>query len=241
MKRYFVVLLLMFMVCSTNAFAVFGFTEDINHAYDAIYQAFVKNEMVVQTKIMLQNYNQSKQYYEDVKSMSEHKGGIGGYYAEQIKNDIDRANANTYSRLQNYMNSDPDDTAYVRKWVTGANTYLTNKTDYSKEIDAIGKKRDEDLKKLTEKSKKTKMTDEDQNIYNKERDLLLLRYLSGIDKGIKSLLEERTEQKQQDAARQLEWLRNEENSAKNIKANNAQLYNQRPKKDVYQILKEVPK
>lgn len=242
MKRVCWVVCLLLSFTSDSSYAdIFGFTDTINAAYNRAYQAFMKIHIVEQIRIAKQNYDQSKKYYDDVKRMSEHKGGIGGYYKEKIKRDIDNANQDIYWRFESYMDSDPDDTAYIKKWVKKVDTYITNKTDYSKEIYDIGKKKDDDLKEMSNLAAKDKLTATELNIYNKKKDLLLLRYLSGIDKGIQWLIKEQADKEARDWESQRKNYIADQKTLKSLADAYKEAQKKGSKKDAYQILKEEPK
>ena len=78
-------------------------TGNITAAYDKAYQQAMLLQVVQQTQMMFQNYNESKMYYDRMKAISDHKGGIVGYVKDDISNNIKELNSSKEKRLICYF------------------------------------------------------------------------------------------------------------------------------------------
>ena len=240
----FIVMYVCLSFCVTNSFAFLGLVSNgvmgtVNAAYRKAYDAFMKAEMVKQTMIMMQNYRESKKYYAEIKRMRENKGGIGGYIYNDLKANFANSNKDIYWQFQYEVNRDPEDTAYVKKWMKKMDKFVKNKLDYSEEIYKIGVKRDKKITKLAEKST-VNLDEKKYDTIQLEAQILQLEFLSDINKNIQQLLRYRSEQQ----VREWELIRAQkiaaEKEAKTIK----EMYEnqqQQIKKDPYQIIQEMPK
>lgn len=246
MRKIFVGLLFLVFISQSSYAFIGGITNTIKAGYDKAYQTFMKIKVVEQIRVARQNYLQAKRYHEDIKRKSHHKGGIVGYYVDEVKRDIDRANKDIYWRFQYDMNSDPDETAYIRKWAEAGDKYIETKTDYSKEIHAIGKKRDKRLKKIADDLKKKNPSKKDINILNNEMRLMELELLADIARNSRKQLKEDTDQ----ARVEWEMIKREEIKKRKVTEKQKkemvdwirqQKQQRRRKKDPYKILREIPK
>ncbi|HAX61065.1 MAG TPA: hypothetical protein DCX95_00675 [Elusimicrobia bacterium] len=216
-----------------------GITNTLKSAQDKVYQEFMMLKTVEQIKIMYQNYNQSKKYYDEVTEMSKHKGGIAGYYRDDMKNRIDTMNKNTYWRFQSDMNADPDSTAYVRNIMDNTDKYIAAKTDFSKDIYELTKKRDARLKQLADDAAKKKMSQEELNEFNKRKDLLLIEYLASLDKIMQQLLKDTVEKESRDWNKNKEQLTKEDVDARQKRERQKQ--HDRWKRDQQRAMDEAEK
>ena len=99
MKKYvFIGLFLLIFADTSFAFidtVISGTLSSINAAYEKAYKEFMKVEVIKQTTNMVKNYNESKNFYARMDNISKHKGGVGGYVRDELKNGIDNANKRT--------------------------------------------------------------------------------------------------------------------------------------------------
>ena len=243
MRKYiFLVFFLCFLV--TNSFALgidtalSAISGDINAAYQKAHDEFVEVEMVKQTLQMIQNYNASVDFYNKVQAIQEHKGGVGGYVHDSLKNSIDTANKKTYWELQQDMQ--PNNDTGVTKFLNNTDKEIYNSLDYSKEIHDIGVKRDADIKSVSDEAASN---DLDQKKYDKlvlRIDVLTLDVLSDMNKSIQQLLISDTRRQKRERDNELS---NKADQDRYVDALN-NMYDQEKnqnKKNPYTILKEVPK
>ncbi len=246
--RKFLILSILIISCITHySHAFFGIdsaigaiTNTANTAYERVHQKIVEMNWVVQLKTIKQNYEQSKKYYDETRRLREHRGGIPGYFSERVKRDLSQINKEEYWKMQNWLESDPEKTAYIRKWAKETDEIIKIKLDFSDQIHKIGKKRDTELGKVADMASKKKLSQEELNEYNKRKGILQLEYLASIDKGIQQLLRDRVEE----IAKEWELIRAQKIAAEKERERIEEIYKERQepreRKDPLIILEEVP-
>jgi hypothetical protein len=170
--------------------ALGGVTKSITAAYDKAYQEFMKLQAIEQTRTLVQNYNESKRFYDRMKEISDYKGGIGAYVSDNIKSSIDKNNADKYWQMEyDFMRADPEDTAYVKKWISDVDKKVDNKFDYSKEIHAINLKRDKSIKDdIIAKAKDKSLKQEDRDRIAFQAAITQLEVTNEMNKNLQQLL-----------------------------------------------------
>jgi len=233
-------------VCYVPAFAfidtiVGGAAKTITATYDKAYQEFMKLQAIQQTRTLVQNYNESKQFYDWMKEISDYKGGVGAYIVDNMKSAIDKNNNNLYWQLNyDFMRTDPDDTAYVRKWVADTDKKIENKVDYSKEIHDINLKRDSNIKSnILAKAGNPDLKPEERDRIAFQASLTQLEIMNEMNKNMQQLL---ILENQRSAA---EWAQERKASIEIEKMKD--VFNKMSKRpanrtqDPYKILEELPK
>jgi len=194
MKRILLTVGLFFLLTApSHAFldtALGGAAKSITAAYDKAYQEFMKAQAIQQTRTLIQNYNESKRFYDRMKEISDYKGGIGAYVTDNIKSSIDKNNADKYWQLEyDFMRADPEDTAYVKKWISDVDKKVDNKFDYSKEIHAINLKRDKSIKDdIIGKAKDKNLKQEDRDKIAFQASITQLEVTNEMNKNLQQLL-----------------------------------------------------
>lgn len=218
-----------------------GAAKSITATYDKAYQEFMKLQAIQQTKTLLQNYNESKRFYDRMKEISDYKGGVGAYIADNMKSAIDKNNNNLYWQMNyDFMRTDPDDTAYVRKWVADTDKKIENKVDYSKEIHDINLKRDATIKdKILAKAGNTELKPEERDKIAFQASLTQLEIMNEMNKNMQQLL---ILENQRSAS---EWAQERKASIEIEKMkdvfNKMSKGAKAPARDPYKILEDLPK
>ena len=169
MKKLVIFLVLIFgFTASSHAFWG-AITSTVGAAYDRAYKEFMKVEAVKQSTTLLQNYRQSKVYYDRMKEMNNAKGGIGAHLKRGVGDRIDRQNQDLYWQMDYDFNyADPKNTAYVKNWMKKIDRKVESKLDYSKQIRELNLKRDKQIKtEILDKAGK--------NLKQEERDVVQLK------------------------------------------------------------------
>jgi len=176
----------------------------ITATYDRAYQEFMKLQVIEQTRTLVQNYNESKQFYDRMKEISDYKGGVGAYIADNMKSAIDKNNNNLYWQINyDFMRTDPDDTAYVRKWVADTDKKIENKVDYSKEIHDINLKRDTDIKSnILAKAGNPNLKTEERDKIAFQASLTQLEIMNEMNKNMQQMLILENQRSAEDWARE---------------------------------------
>ena len=245
MKRIICLVFIIIFGFSATTYAfldsiVGGVSKTINAAYDRAYKEFMKAQMVKQTMTLMQNYRQSKIYYDRMKEINNAKGGIGGYLKKGITNRIDRQNEDLFWKLDyDFHYSNPEDTAYVKKWMQKMDEKIKAKLDYSKEIRELNLKRDKQIKQEILSKASENLKKEDREKVQLKVAVTQLEILNEMNKNIQQLMRMRAEQ----AAR--EWAEVRKMSIEQEKMKRAiERMKRKPRKkqtDPYKVLGDIPK
>lgn len=245
-KKLFLLLITVFFV-TQDSYAFLGIdaalgaiSRTTKAAYDQVHQKIIQANWIIQLKTIKQNYEQSKRYYDEMRRLREHRGGIPGYFNERVNSDLSQINQEEYWKMQNWLGSDPEETAYVRKWAEKTDEIIKRKLDFSDKLHEIGKKRDNELEKVADMASKKKLSQEELNEYNKRTDILQLEYLASIDKGIQKLLRGNAEE----IAKEWEWIKKQKIAAEKERERIEAIYKERQqsreRKDPIMVLEEIP-
>ena len=138
---------------SLNCFAfidaiINGITRGAKDTADAAYQGFMQIKIVEQIKVLKQNYDESKRFYDDMDKINKSPGGIPGYMSDKIaKRTEDIGNDMWYRVDKDFINTYGND-SYVRKWIASTEQTIETSLNFSQYIFDKSKKRDEDITKV---------------------------------------------------------------------------------------------
>jgi hypothetical protein len=230
------------MVFSVKSYAFFGaITSTIGAAYDRAYKEFMKVEMIKQSTTLLQNYRQSKVYYDRMKEINDSKGGIGGHLKRGVGDRIDRQNDDLYWQLDydfNYAN--PSDTAYVKNWMKKIDKKVESKLDYSKQIRELNLKRDKQIKtEILDKAGKN-LKQEERDVVRLKIDVTQLEIMNEMNKNIQQLLLAET-QKKADEWKERRKISIEQEKMKAVLKRIGQKKLKNKNTDPYKVLGDTPR
>jgi hypothetical protein len=127
--------------------------------------------------------------------MSRHRGGLIGYMRDRLADDIDEISADEYSRMKDYLQTSPDDTAYVKNWMNKADKKVYEAIDVSQKINDWGKDRDKEIDDLKKKANNPAGIDsKDYDTLVLSAELKQLELLSATNKLLLRMLKEQQEQ-----------------------------------------------
>lgn len=236
------ILVLFVLFHAVPAYALFTEAYNtLNKAGDRVHQKFVEAKWVENIRKLNQNLQESKAYYDYMKSVSSHRGGISGYVKDRVTKDLERVNNKLYWDIESHMKSDPEETAYVRKWMTDLDKKISTKLGFSKEIHDNGANRDEDLKGITKQATKQNPTVEEVNQMNRRAMVMQLELLSDINKQLTQLY---LAQMESERAQALNMRRSdiaEQRSKEYFSKMMTEAGKKTPKKDPLRVLGEVPR
>lgn len=220
-----------------------AFDRNIQAGLDKVHKAFIENKWVENVRIMNQNYNESKRFYDTMMELSKHKGGLAGYYQERAQDRFERAGKDAYGRFESHMRSDPADTAYVKNWMTDMDKKVIAATDFSKEIYALGKESDKSAEEAEKAASKKQLTNEEYESVSLKAAMEQLRQLRLMNKILLQMLERQREQDAKAWAAEKQRQINEEKALTRTTDAWENLKKQKigPKKDPETVLKELPR
>ena len=239
MKKY--VWLLVFLIGMTaNSYAfVDTFISTIYNnakaAEETAFREWQKLEMVRQTKLLYDNYRDSVKFYNRMKVITDHKGGVGGYFSDEMKNRYDTLKDDTYYDFKGWLESDPDDPSAVRKFIDSTDKSIEKKLDYTEKIRDWGNKRDRQVITLADESK-GKHTPEQNDSMLLKIGLLQLEILSSIDRNMRMSYSETV------ITAANSWKQEKKQLQKYIALQKelARRQNAKERKDVYDVLRQLP-
>lgn len=187
-KKYFLIVIIMVShTAFSYAVIIDAFKNTIDAAEEHAHRIFVQAKWIENIRILNQNFQQSKAYYDYMRSISSHKGGITGYVKDRVTQDLERANNKIYWEITNSAKLSPKDKAYEKKWMYEQEKKINAKLDYSKEVHDIGVRRDGDVKAVAAQAAKPNPTAEEVNRLNRTAMVLQLEMLSDINKQLSQL------------------------------------------------------
>jgi len=246
MRGIILILLLFLVTMPAYSFVdslINGISNSINASAEEAHRRFVELKWVENIRILNQNYTASKDFYERMEKITQHRGGVGGYIEERLGRNLERIGDESVWKLKAHMESDPDDTAYVRKWIAETDKSIEKRFDYSKQIRELGKKKTEETNKLKEEVAKPSLSSQEYDSAMLKAAMLQIEMLTLVNKNLELLLElERS--RDEDA-----WSAAKERQAKDDKAakTHAAAYDYLkkqkvgPKKNPWEVFREVPK
>lgn len=164
-------------------------TGNITAVYDKAYQEFMKVQVIEQTRTMLANYNESKDFYARMKEISDHKGGIVGYVKDDIKNNIDEQNKEVYWKVnRDFVNADGDD-SFIGTAIKNTDKRVKSNLDYSEEIHNLNLKRDKNIKtEILEKAADPNLKTADRELLNMKINLTQMEIMNEMNKTMQQVL-----------------------------------------------------
>ncbi|MFH1414915.1 MAG: hypothetical protein ABIH89_02370 [Elusimicrobiota bacterium] len=251
MKRIFLTGSMIVFSCSYS-FAFLGAIQDTAHNAKVVaYQAFMKAKIVKQIQILTKNYKDSRDFYDYMKRISGHSGGIPGYMKDEITESMRRSDEDIYWQFRNDIQTAPDDKRYIYNYIKGADKAasdrireagksIENKIHYLETVHKRGKKRDEDIEDFSDKASKDKLDENKRKELDIIHKALSLETLSSIDRNIRQLLKMNVEQEQERYQSREDEIVERMKFYESIDNMISQYRTQKPKKDAYKVLKETP-
>jgi hypothetical protein len=122
------------------------------------HHAFMEQKIVLQTKMIIQNYEEGKKHYDAMQKIREHKGGVVGYYKEKTVDRFKDTHTEFLGMVEKSMLSNATEEErkkvgegwFLDKYAKDLDDYLLKKTDFTEEIDALFKKKEQSEKKEIE-------------------------------------------------------------------------------------------
>lgn len=245
--RYLIIVAALIVVAApAHAFVdamVTGVTESGKAAAEEAHRRFVELKWVENIRKLNQNYTASKNFYDQMEKITQHRGGVGGYAQEKLSGNFNQIGQDAVWKLDAHMKSDPDDTAYVRKWIAATDKRVEQTFDYSKKLRELGQKKTAEADDLAAAAAKPNLTSHEYDSIILRAALAQTAALTLMNKNLELLLEmERA--KSEDA-----WRAAKERQKANDKVakTHAEAFDKMkkmkvgPKKDPWPIFLEVPK
>jgi len=156
-------------------------------------------EIVKNGKILMDNYIQSKKYYDAIAEASRNRGGLLGYYRDRFAERLGAAAREEWWALQQ-LKSGSDDNAVRRlveggeaavnrqvdktadRWIANMDTELEQMVEVVNESTDRSRKRDQVLKQLARDAGEPGISDKKYDSLQLQASLLQLEYLSAIEK-----------------------------------------------------------
>jgi hypothetical protein len=245
MRNIIVTFILILMSSQAHAFVDAAINGTINSAKavaDAAHQKFVEIKWVENLRMLNQNYNDSKRFHDQMVAIAQHRGGVGGYVQEKMERNLSNIGDEAIWKLDRHMKSEPDDTAYVKKWIVSTDKKVEATFDYSEQIREIGNKKAKETADLKEKAGKGTLSNQEYDSAMLHAALLQIETLTIMNKNLELLL------KQQRDKDEAEWAaeRKQRSDAAKTAKTHADAYKDLkklkagPKKDPMKVLMEVP-
>lgn len=244
--RYIVVAIsLIFMSAQAHAFvdaAITGITNSAKTAAEEAHRRFVEIKWIENLRQLNQNYNDSKQFHDRMVAISQHRGGVGGYVQDKMSQNLTSIGDDAVWKLERHMKSDPDDTAYVKKWIGRTDKKVEATFDYSEKIRELGKEKAREAEDLKKKAGKAELSNQEYDSAMLKAALLQIETLTIMNKNLELLLKH---QRDKDEA---EWAAERKQRIEDAKVakTHADVYTDLkklkagPKKDPMKVLMEVP-
>lgn len=211
MKKIFIIAAVLFFGCVRPTYALIDtavktISGNITAAYDKAYQEFMKVQVVQQTQTMLKNYNESKVFYERMKAIQEHKGGIVGYVKDDIDRTIKQQNQETYWKIdRDFVNVNGYD-SFVGQTVRSTDRQIQSKLDYSKEIHELDLRRDKNIQKeIVDQAVKKDLKPEEREKLNMKINLTSMEIMNSMNKTVQQILIQMNEQQAREWQQERAW------------------------------------
>lgn len=251
MKRIFLTGLIVVFSYSYS-FAILGAIQSAAHNVKVVaYQAFMKVKIIKQIQVLTKNYNDSKDFYNYMKRISGHSGGIAGYMRDEITESMRRSNEDIYWQFRSDIQTAPDDKRYIRNYIQGADKAasdriigagksIENQIHYLETVHERGKKRDKDIEEFNDKASEDNLDEKKRKELDIIHKTLSLETLSSIDRNIRQLLKMNIEQERENYQSREDEIVERMKFYESIDNMIRQYRTARPKKDAYKVLKETP-
>lgn len=246
MKKNLIIFAILVFSCTAPAYALVDTVVktiggNITAAYDKAYQEFMKVQVVQQTQTMMKNYNESKVFYERMRAIQEHKGGIVGYVKDDIDRNIKQQNQEAYWKInQDFVNVSGYD-SFVGETVRSTDRQIQNKLDYSKEIHDLDLRRDKNIQKeIVDPASNKNLKPEEREKLNMKINLTTMEIMNSMNKTLQQMLIQMNEQQ----AREWQRERGYDIEQAKLKAWIEKVQKQSGKKksaDPYKALEETPR
>jgi len=151
-----------------------------NAAREAAHEKFVEAQWVKQIKMLHDNYVDSQKFYNRMKVVTDHRGGVAGYFSDEMKNRGAALVDDEYWELQSWWNRDPKEATTIQSLINSGDAAIKKELDHSEKIRVMFQKREEEREKIANEAvgplKPEKMDE-----MNLKIGLMTLEVLSSID------------------------------------------------------------
>ena len=159
-----------------------GISNNAKAAKDAAYQAFIKVKIVQQIAILKKNYDESKRFYDEMKSIADRPGGIGGYIQDGVEDRLTAIGEEAYWQFDaDFIHTDGTNSA-VKKWLTDTEKTVVKSLNFTQMIIEKSAERDKNIKNATARLASSDRKTVDQA--KAEVDVLQLELLSSLEKNV---------------------------------------------------------
>jgi len=240
MKKYLCLLVLVLGMFSHSYAALDPITailDSINNgakaAEDKAFHEWQKLEMVQQTKILYDNYQSGKKYYDEMKAVTEQRRGIGEYASDEMKTRYMNLKDDSYFDAVEWLNTPSStDTTKVDKFISQVDRQITDDIGYYDEIREWEAGRNKKVAEIAE-SAKDNITPGQLDTVMLKIAVLQLEYLAAMDRNQNRIYGDNVREQitnwSQDKAELEEFAR--------FQAEMKKKKVEKAKKDVYEVLR----
>lgn len=154
--------------------------DNANAVRQAAHEKFVELKWIQQIKTLRDNYVDSQKFYNRMKVITDHRGGVGGYFSDEMKARAERLQDDAYWDIRYWWESDPSDTTEIQKLIDDTDAGIKKQLDHSEKIREWGKKREKSRVALADEARGTLSPQQMDSLLLKIG-LLQLEVLSSID------------------------------------------------------------
>lgn len=172
----------------------------------AEYQ-LMRVEFIRQTKVLYDNYIQTKRYYDAIAEASRNRGGLFGYYKDKFVSRMNNVAQEEWWRIQQLKEGSDDNAvrravekgeAFINKkidetgdvWIASMDTELSQMVEIVNGNQKSIKERDGQLENLVKEASQPGITDKKHDSLMLQAQILQLEYLAAVDKHNQSLFAE---------------------------------------------------